>query len=246
MEPGNRVILLSLNNWREYRLVKAHEVVRVSPKGGLMQQSGLKVNPATASMLLGDFVELQTGDWIVQNAANSSVGRAAIQLARLSGIKTVNVVRRSDVIDELKALGGDLVLLDGEDLAERVEAATKNAPIRLGIDSIGGQATNRIASCIEPGATLVIYGAMSGELAAIAPGTIVFKDLRVRGLWLSKRLQSAPRDVIDALYRGLDELSVSGLLVAKIDFVFRADDIKSAVRRASQPGIDGKVIVTFN
>ena len=132
MEPGNRVILLSLNNWREYRLVKAHEVVRVSPKGGLMQQSGLKVNPATASMLLGDFVELQTGDWIVQNAANSSVGRAAIQLARLSGIKTVNVVRRSDVIDELKALGGDLVLLDGEDLAERVEAATKNAPIRLG------------------------------------------------------------------------------------------------------------------
>ena len=68
LEPGNRVILLSLNNWREYRLVKAHEVVRVSPKGGLMQQSGLKVNPATASMLLGDFVELQTGDWIVQNA----------------------------------------------------------------------------------------------------------------------------------------------------------------------------------
>jgi len=86
----------------------------------------------------------------------------------------------------------------------------------------------------------------SGGLAVSPTGTIVFKDLRVRGLWLSKRLQSAPRDVIDALYRGLDELSVSGLLVAKIDSVFRADDIKSAVRRASQPGIDGKVIVTFN
>lgn len=246
LEPGNRVILLSLNNWREYRLVKAHEVVKVSPHGDLMQQSGLKVNPGTASMLLRDFVPLQTGDWIIQNAANSSVGRAAIQLAHLSGIKTVNVVRRSDVIDDLEALGGDVVLLDGEDLAERVAAVTKNAPVRLGIDSVGGQATNRMASCLEPGATLVIYGAMSGELAAIAPGTIVFKDLRVRGLWLSKRLQSAPRDVIDTLYRGLDELSVSGGLVAKIDSVFRADDIRSAVRRASQSGIDGKVMVTFN
>jgi NADPH:quinone reductase-like Zn-dependent oxidoreductase len=197
-------------------------------------------------MLLSDFVELQIGDWIVQNAANSSVGRAAIQLARLSGIRTVNVVRRSDVIDELKALGGDVVLPDGEDLAEHIAAATKNAPVRLGIDSVGGRATNRIASCLEPGGTLVIYGAMSGELAAIAPGTIVFKDLRVRGLWLSKRLQSASRDAIDVLYRGLDELSVSGRLVAKIDSVFRADDIRNAVQRASQPGIDGKVIVTFN
>lgn len=246
LEPGNRVILLSLNNWREYRLVKAHEVVKVSPNGDLMQQSGLKVNPATASMLLRDFVELQTGDWIVQNGANSSVGRAAIQLAHLSGIKTINIVRRSDVIDELKALGGDVVLLDGEDLVERVAAATRNAPVRLGIDSVGGQATNRIASCLEPGATLVVYGAMSGELAAIAPGTIVFKDLRVRGLWLSKRLQDAPREEIDVLYRGLDELSVSGRLLAKIDSVFRADDIRSAVRRASQPGIGGKVVVTFS
>lgn len=71
-----------------------------------------------------------------------------------------------------------MVLLDGEDLAERIGAAVKNAPVRLGIDSFGGQATNRMASCLEPGATLVIYGAMSGEVAAIAPGTIVFKDLR--------------------------------------------------------------------
>ena len=194
----------------------------------------------------GDLVALQAGDWIIQNAANSGVSRAVIQLARLRGIRTVNVVRRSDLVDELKSLGGDAVLLDGEDLAARVETAMENAPIRFGIDSVGGQATNRIASCLGPGATLVLYGAMSGEPAVIAPGTIVFNDLRLRGLWLSKYLQSAPRDAIDALYGGLDELSVSGRLVAKIDSVFRADGIKSAIRRASQPGIDGIVIVTFN
>jgi len=244
--PGDRVIMLSLDNWREYRLVKASEVVKVSPHGDILQQSGLKVNPATASLLLRQFVELKAGNWIIQNAANSAVGRAAIQLALISGVRTVNLVRRSNVMDELKALGAHAVLLDGDDLAGRVRAATGNAPILLGIDSVGGAATDRIASCLSPGATLVIYGAMSGEPATVAPGAVVFNDLRIRGLWLSKYLMSAPRDAIDVLYRRLDELSVSGRLATKIDSVFSADDIKGAVRRASEAGINGKVVVRFN
>jgi NADPH:quinone reductase-like Zn-dependent oxidoreductase len=87
---------------------------------------------------------------------------------------------------------------------------------------------------------------MSGEPTSIAPGTIVFNDLCVRGFWLSKYLLQAPRQDIDALYRELDELSIAGRLSTKIDSVFRADDIKSAVRKASQSGIDGKIVVTFN
>ncbi len=245
LAPGDRVILLSLNNWREYRLVKAREVIKVSSRGNAMQQSGLKVNPATASLLLRNFVQLKAGDWMIQNAANSAVGRATIQLARILGIKTVNVVRRSDIDDELTALGGDVVLPDGDDLPERVAAATQNAAILLGLDCIGGLATDRTSSCLSPGATLVVYGAMSGEPTTIAPGTIVFKDVRVRGFWLSKYLLNAPRAGIDALYRELDELSISGRLVTKIDSVFRADEIRSAVRRASRSGIDGKVIVSF-
>jgi trans-2-enoyl-CoA reductase len=169
-----------------------------------------------------------------------------IQLARAFGIKTVNAVRRSDIIDELTALGGDVVLRDGDDLAERVAAATQNATILLGTDSIGGHAANRISSCLDSGATLVVYGAMSGEPTTITPGTIVFKDLCVRGFWLSKYLLQAPREGIAALYRELDELSIGGRLVTKIDSTFRADDIKRAMRRASQSGIDGKVIVTFS
>ncbi|MFB9262075.1 MDR family NADPH-dependent oxidoreductase [Bradyrhizobium erythrophlei] len=244
--PGDRVILLSLNNWREFRLLKASEVVKVSTHGDVVQQAGLKVNPATANLLLHQFVELKAGDWIIQNAANSAVGRAAIQLARILGIKTVNIVRRSDVLDELRALGADVVLLDGDDLPQRVGAATENATIPLGIDCVSGNATDRIASCLGPGATLAIYGAISGERANVAPGTIVFNDLRIRGLWLSKYLMDAPREAIEALYRRLDGVSISGQMTTKIDSIFRADDIKGAVRRASQTGIDGKVIVTFN
>ena len=243
---GDRVILLSLNNWREYRLVNAREVVKISPRGDILQQAGLKVNPATADLLFSQFVELEPGSWIIQNAANSAVGRAAIQLARISGIRTVNIVRRPDVVDELKALGAEIVLLDGDDLPGRVAEQVENAPILLGMDCVGGTATDRIASCLGQGATLVVYGAMSGQTAAIGPGTIVFNDLRIRGFWLTRYLSNASRDTTETFYRRLDDLSASGRLLTKIDSVFRADDIKSAVRRACQAGLDGKVIVRFN
>jgi len=243
---SDRVILLGHNNWREYRLVRAAEVLKISADGDILQQAGLKVNPATAALLLQGFVELGEGEWLVQNAANSAVGRSVIQLARLSGIKTVNVVRRADVVEELRGLGASVVLQDGDDLPRRIQAATGDAPIKLGIDSVGGPATDRLASCLDSGAMLVVYGAMSGAQSVINPGTLVFRDIRIRGFWLSKHLNDAPRETLAALYGRLDELAGSGRLVTSIDSVFPAHDIANAVRRASQAGIGGKVLVAFD
>jgi NADPH:quinone reductase-like Zn-dependent oxidoreductase len=138
------------------------------------------------------------------------------------------------------------VLLDGDDLPGRVAEQVENAPILLGMDCVGGTATDRIASCLGQGATLVVYGAMSGQTAAIGPGTIVFNDLRIRGFWLTRYLSNASRDTTETFYRRLDDLSASGRLLTKIDSVFHADDIRSAVRRACQAGLDGKVIVRFS
>ena len=139
-------------------------------------------------------------------------------------------------------------MLDGEDLAERVGAATKNAPVRLGIDCIGGKATDRIASCLELGATLVVYGAMSGGLTAIAPGTIVFKDLRVRGSTLSKSASKHPSPTrsTSSIVRFGRTFRQWQLGRTKSPPSFGLPISGDAVRRASQSGIDGKVIVTFN
>ena len=79
----------------------------------------LKINPMTAWRLLHDYVDLARGDWLIQNAANSAAGRAVIQIARELGYKTVNVVRRSELIDELRAEGGDVVLVDSEKSSPR-------------------------------------------------------------------------------------------------------------------------------
>ena len=83
----------------------------------------LRINPPTALLLLTDIVALKPGDWVIQNVANSAVGRLVIRLARPRGVQTVNVVRRESLFAELKALGADACVVDGPDLAERGQGA---------------------------------------------------------------------------------------------------------------------------
>src|SRR5213075_3512415 len=100
-----------------------------------VQAAMLKINPMTAWRLLHDYVELARGDWLIQNAANSAAARAVIQIAHELGYKTVNVVRRSELIGELRADGGDVVLVDSENLRHEVEDAIGGLPISLGLNA---------------------------------------------------------------------------------------------------------------
>ena len=114
---GTRVILPhGLGTWREACAVPAEKLVVVPERIEPIQAAMLKVNPITAWRMLHDFVSLQPGDWLIQNAANSAAGRCVTQIARELGYKTVNIVRRAELVDELRTLGGDVVLLDGENL----------------------------------------------------------------------------------------------------------------------------------
>src|SRR6266403_5147665 len=129
----------NLGTWRDAVAVKASELVAVPPEIEPVYAAMLKINPMTAWRLLHDYVDLKPDDWLIQNAANSAAGRAVIQIAHELAYKTANVVRRPELIDELRAEGGDVVLVDGENLREEVRNATSGAPILLGLNAVGGE-----------------------------------------------------------------------------------------------------------
>ena len=125
-------------NWAQRRRVSEQDIIRLPDDIDLRQAAMVRINPPTAYLLLKDFVALGPDDWIIQNAANSAVGRLIISMAKKQGVRTINVTRRDDVFSELNALGADICLLDGDDLAERASRRLKGAPIRLGFDAVGG------------------------------------------------------------------------------------------------------------
>ena len=205
----------------------------------------LKINPMTALRLLHDYVDLKSGDWLIQNAANSAAGRAVIQIARDLGYKTVDVVRREELIDELRAEGGDVVLVDGENLREEVKNATGNAPIHLGLNAVGGASALRLANTLAPGSTIVTFGAMSLQALKIPNGLLIFKDLRFRGIWINKWYDNATIEERMEAFRALFEMAKRGLLKTKVEKAYPLSELKVAVRHAAQGKRAGKIIFEF-
>jgi trans-2-enoyl-CoA reductase len=236
----------NLGTWRDAVAVKASELVTVPLEIDPVHAALLKINPMTAWRLLHDYVDLKSGEWLIQNAANSAAGRAVIQIAHDLGYKTVNVVRREELIDELRAEGGDVVLVDGGNLREEVKHVTNSAPIRLGLNAVGGDSALRLANCLAPGSTMVTFGAMSLQALKIPNGLLIFKDLRFQGIWINKWYDNATVDERMEAFQRLFEMAKRGLLKPKVENAYPLSQAKTAVAHAAQGKRSGKIIFEFD
>jgi len=241
---GDIVLLpAGAGTWREKLLVPAARLVPMPPDADRQQLAMITINPPTALIMLRDVVDLQAGEWVIQNAANSGVGSYLITLARERGLKTVNVVRRDSLIEPLKKLGADVVVVDGPDLSKRIAEATAKAQIRLAIDAIGGEATARLAHAVSPGGTVVNYGALSGEPCRVTQQDLIFRNVTLRGFWLAHWFnQATPTDQM-AVFGQLIKLVVTGKLHAAVEATYPLSRIKEALAHAMKAGRDGKVLL---
>jgi NADPH:quinone reductase-like Zn-dependent oxidoreductase len=243
VKVGDLVINLQRENWAQRRRVKGDDVIAVPAGMDLQQAAMLRINPPTALLMLTDFVSLKPGDWVIQNVANSAVGRLLIRLARDRGVKTMNVVRRETLFAELTALGADACVVDGPTLAEQVKAQTGGAPIRLGIDAVSGQATARMASCVGEGAVVVSYGSMSGEDPVMPRSVLSNAGVTLAGFTLGRGLARRSPAEVRAIYADLGAQVLKGTLSAPVEKVYPIEEIKAAIAHAQQGERRGKILV---
>ena len=246
VKPGDLVINLQRENWAQKRKVKGDDAIPLPAGIDLKQAAMVRINPPTAQLMLSDFVDLKGGDWVVQNVANSAVGRLLIVLAHQRGLRTVNVVRRAELANELKQLGADLVIVDGDDLAARVARETGNANIKLGVEAIGGAATGRIVECVGTDGTVVHYGSMSGEDPHAGRSNFIYRGVRLTGFMLGRFLAKRSPQKIREIYADLAGQVMAGRLSAPVDTVYPIDNIKEALAHADKGGRNGKILVSPN
>jgi trans-2-enoyl-CoA reductase len=246
LKVGQRVMLAGGSTWREEIVAPAASFVPLPDAGDVEQMSMLTVNPLTAHLILSNFVDLKPGDWIIQSAANSAVGQYVIQMANQRGLKSINVVRRASLKPELEAIGADVVLTDGPDLAQRVAEATDGASLSIAIDAVGGETFSNLVECLALGGTIVAYGSLTKQPPALNSVAIIFNDVRVRGFWLSKWFEITRAEDKQAAFGAVIGLVASGALHAKIDSRFSIDKISEAVTRAAEDGRSGKVLLIPN
>ena len=246
VKAGDLVINLQRENWTQRRKIKGDDAIPLPNGIDLRQAAMVRINPPTAELMLSDFVELKGGDWVIQNVANSAVGRLLIVLAHQRGLRTVNVVRRPELAAELKALGADLVIVDGDDLAVRVARESGDAPIRLGVEAIGGAATGRLVDCIATDGTAVHYGSMSGQNPEVGRSNFIYRGVKLTGFMLGRFLAKRSAQKIREIYADLAAQVMAGKLSAPVDTVYPIDRIKDALAHADKGGRNGKILVSPN
>ncbi len=244
---GQTVLLpVGCGTWATHILAEAKTLMPLPNEADPLQLAMMTVNPPTASLMLSEFVNLEPGEWVIQNVANSGVGSYLIQLAKVRGFKTVNIVRRESAVAGVLETGGDVVLVDGPSLAKRVAEATGGAKIRLAIDAVGGASTDNLANCLTEGGVLVNYGAMSGEPCQISPASFVFRDVSLRGFWLSKWFKNATPEQRMKVFGEIAKLIAMGKLKSRIQATYSIDQIKEAVGAAAAGERDGKILLVPN
>lgn len=246
LSVGQQVVPLGMGGgtWQEYTVADARTVLPLPPGLSDAQAAMLVVNPTTAWLLLHDDLRVEPGAWVLQNAANSAVGRFVIQLSRRYGFRTINVVRRRDVVDELLAEGADHVISEAdEDVVERVRAITEGKGVRYAIDSVAGESGSRLLQAIAPGGTLSVFGAISGQPLTVDPANLLFRGITVRGWWLAYWLHKASAEQRADLFKTVIELIADGTLNAPVAAEYDLGEIQNAVAAAQGSERNGKILL---
>lgn len=237
------VLPMCRGTWSQFMLAEADKAVRLPREMNAFQSAMLTVNPASAWGMLHGFVRLREGEWIVLNAANSAVGRCVIQIAQSRGWKTLNLVRRPDVVEDLKALGADVVVLEGCDLREVSGEVCGATRPRLGLNAVGGASALNLANALADFGTLVTYGAMARQPLKIPSGLLIFRNLEFKGFWASRWLPTLAPTEAREMWDTLARLSTEGKLRIPIHQVFPLTDLLKAVEEAAAENRNGKVVL---
>ena len=254
---GNRVLFLSSahvdgfieNNqgtWRQ-NIRLSSDILIPAPEGDPAQYANI-VNPATAYVFIHDVTKPKKGEWIIQNAANSNVGRYLIKVAKDYGCRTINIVRRPELIEELKELGGDEVILDSDNLSDQIAKLTKNADIRFALDALAGEAPARLGCCLSNGGIVYNYGLVSKKNCQMPTWLMLNKDIKLQGFFAGTQFVERSLEGKKSLVSDLATLISEGKMPSKIAGTYPLNRIKDALIHAADSGAsrDGKVILLPN
>ncbi|WP_018970196.1 MDR family NADPH-dependent oxidoreductase [Rubritalea marina] len=243
---GDKVIFIQrVGTWRSHLVCQEAQVLKIPKEIDYRQAAMLKVNPATAWQVLHQFKQVQPGDWVIQNAANSGVGQCLIQIANELGIHTINTVRREELIPDLEALGAKHVLLDDTELVSKVRGICGDAAPVLASNAVGGDSALRQMDALGEFGGQVTFGAMSMRSLKVPNKFLIFKGIQLYGLWITKWLGSAKRDEIAAVYQNLATMVLDGKLNQKIEKCYAPQDHFDALKRAQENQRDGKILIDW-
>jgi len=247
-QKGKRVAVASQKAgcWAEYVVIPAKQAVPIPASLSLEQAASAFVNPTTAYVMTQRVLNVPSGEWLLQTAAGSVVGRMVVALGKHFGFRTINVVRRSDQKRELETLGGDVIVAtDDEDLVEAAMKSTNGAGVKFALDPVGGETGSAVTRSLGHGGRLLVYGSLSFQPTCFSPRDMLTKEVTIESFALGRFMQRLNLIQKLGVIREVNSLTSSGLLVSPEGNKFPLDRIREAVVDAERPNRGGKTLLAI-
>lgn len=249
MLKGKRVLIVPNNEqgtWADQVVVPVRSIVPLRNDADPIQLSMIGINGVTAYLLLNRYVSLMPGDWIGQTAGNSAMGQYIIKLAKLAGVRTLSIVRREEAAEQVRQIGGDCVVLQGDNLRHDLGEALGGKKLKLVLDALGGAPVGELASYLRPSGSVVSYGVQDGQFPAVSPYELIFRSLSLHGFSVSNWMRDAPYAEIEEIYQNLGDLVANGALTIAVESLSALEDFKEAFAQSLKSNRGGKVIFRPN
>ena len=248
---GKRVALVNgINgNWQERTTTLAKHAVPLPKSLPAEQGATFFVNPTTAYAMTQRVLAVPSGDWLLQTAAASELGKMVVRLGKRFGFKTLNIVRRAEQAETLKSLGADAVVVfepakqSSDELQNEVRRVTGDRGVRFAIDPVGGATGSVVVKCLAPGGRMLVYGTLSPEPLSFSPRELMTPGASISGFWLARWMPQLSLLAKLKLIRTVSRLIQEGVLTSQIGEVFPMDRVSDAVQAAETPGRSGKVLL---
>lgn len=183
LQAGQRVIAsLQGGGYAEYAVADVGRVVPIPENLEYGKATALLVQGLTA---LGLLKNLQAGQTVLIHAAAGGVGSLLVQLAKHKGARVIGTASSSQKLEIVKNLGADVGINYTEsDWTARVLEATEGKGVDLLIEMVGGSIGSRNVELLAEGATMIVFGAASGEDFQISALGLLSRNLTVKGYTL--------------------------------------------------------------
>jgi NADPH:quinone reductase-like Zn-dependent oxidoreductase len=254
---GQRVIAVNGQggNWAGYAVVPEASAYPAPADFTDEQVASFMINPASAILMVRHVLKVPRGEWLLQSAAGSELGRMIIRLAKRDGIRTINVVRRRSAVAELAELGADEVIVSTEGpVDEQVRRIVGPAGVGFAVDPVTGETGTEMFRALNEDGRMLVYGSLTGQPIRIGDDPrYTLSGRRVLevywlGYWLAHLDQSgfypegAP--AVSQLIDEVADLIREGVLETRPGTKYPLGEIRAAVVQAETAARDGKVYVS--
>ncbi|MHA8052422.1 zinc-dependent alcohol dehydrogenase family protein [Aquirufa sp. Wall-65K1] len=239
---GTRVIFTAIGTWKEYVCIPVNSVIPVPTNMSNEMACQAFINPLTAYAML-EASGLKEGDKLLITAGASAWGKLVIQMAKQKGIWVAATVRQAAQKRHLYDLGADLVVDTENEKVSKIIKEKAPQGVQAIFDAVGGQLAAQILNCLEIGGTMHVFGLLSLENIPLNSGLLIFKNLSVKGFWLTSWMESLSSEKRFSAIKSVFEHLAKESIQMDVPTTYPLENFQEAIEAYQTPGRNGKVLI---